>query len=861
MQQFGSRAMAYGPSITTPPNLASCEAGFAYAFQFSGTGGTPLYAYNQIAGTLPTGCTLSSQGVLSGTPSAGNYSFTLQIQDTAGNLSNRVTFSLVVGIQTTITTTSPLPAGTVGVAYSTTLTMSGAFSPNVWSLVAGSLDPGLSFNSSSGVISGTPTTATTYSPTFRVTDALGHFAQTAFSMTVNSSTNYVGANGQNIAYFGPDQPFINIFKQAGNNGGGSGAALTGWFTSTGGNDTGEENFLQLDADGYPTTLTALAGHTQTYTQAMTLMNVSSAASLPSGATQFYPGGSYTLQFQGAGAILFGRDVTSGSLATSSPNISVAGLTVTSTQAAGIKGTVTFNVNTPTANGMQCAITATDPSVTGNYIRAIQICQTSLVSNLAAGQIYHPLFKAALSGFSCWRGLKWLFTEIADQPLSFTATLPINALSGNLTAAWNYPTGTYPVVFGTGQIISVNATVGNAALIWSTPLSAAIPLGAYASTHTLMAGFPFVPTWSQRSTYTNAFWSTVKGIPHEVLLQLGNEASIDIWHNIPAMTNFTDPTYATKLAQLAFNGTGTTLPGFTGLKSSQKTYTEYANEVWNGAYICFYYAIMMGIVRMPALANIFYAGLEFMGSEVGNIGNATQAVYGAAYGTRAIVSMGGEHSNFDVINHAMNAADWVALGHPAPYTQNVLAYHTAPYSPNFPQVSAADAIAILGTANPLNTFFGLMYSGTFNSVTYASVGTGFIQKTLDSVAGDTTGIAGQPWANYPHYGYEFGNGWVASASFTGMTAPQQTAWTNLIISAVRDQRMSYIYYDPTSLFSANPGYLPALKSLGFAFLNQFELVNPPSNSGVWGALESVSQTISPLSAAPYKYQGIQNFIAA
>ncbi|GFO56943.1 hypothetical protein GMSM_39500 [Geomonas sp. Red276] len=65
--------------------------------------------------------------------------------------------------------TSTLPAGTVGTAYSQTLTATGGTSPYSWSIPTGTLPAGL--NLSSGVISGTPTTAGTSTFTVQVTDS------------------------------------------------------------------------------------------------------------------------------------------------------------------------------------------------------------------------------------------------------------------------------------------------------------------------------------------------------------------------------------------------------------------------------------------------------------------------------------------------------------------------------------------------------------------------------------------------------------------------------------------------------------------------------------------------------------------
>jgi len=70
----------------------------------------------------------------------------------------------------TITTTT-LPGGTVGTAYSQTLTATGD-TPITWSRESGTLPIGLTL-STSGVISGTPTTANTSSFTIKATNAKG----------------------------------------------------------------------------------------------------------------------------------------------------------------------------------------------------------------------------------------------------------------------------------------------------------------------------------------------------------------------------------------------------------------------------------------------------------------------------------------------------------------------------------------------------------------------------------------------------------------------------------------------------------------------------------------------------------------
>jgi hypothetical protein len=68
--------------------------------------------------------------------------------------------------------TSTLSNGQTGTSYAATLTAQGGQAPYTWSLTTGTLPAGLSLNSSSGAISGTPTIAVTSTPlTFTVTDS------------------------------------------------------------------------------------------------------------------------------------------------------------------------------------------------------------------------------------------------------------------------------------------------------------------------------------------------------------------------------------------------------------------------------------------------------------------------------------------------------------------------------------------------------------------------------------------------------------------------------------------------------------------------------------------------------------------
>ncbi len=171
-------------AITTPSPLPDAATGTDYFFAFTAVGGTQPYLWQVTDGNLPPGLALSGDGRITGVPTqTGAYDFQVTVTDYVQSTAAQ-TYHLAVTAGVTITTRSPLPDGTVGVAYSQPLAASGGTPPYQWSLVDTSLPPGLSL-SPAGVVSGTPTQAGGYLFTVRVRDQRQAATVKQFAITIN----------------------------------------------------------------------------------------------------------------------------------------------------------------------------------------------------------------------------------------------------------------------------------------------------------------------------------------------------------------------------------------------------------------------------------------------------------------------------------------------------------------------------------------------------------------------------------------------------------------------------------------------------------------------------------------------------
>lgn len=159
------------PSILTT-TLSAGTVGSSTSQTISAVGTAPL-AFSLASGTLPPGRSLSSAGVLTGTYStAGTYAFSVRCTNGFGAVTQGYTQTVNPSGTVPNVTTSSLPSGTVGTAYSQTLAATGS-ATITWSIVSGALPSGLTLNGSSGAITGTPTAAQIGQFTARAANSFG----------------------------------------------------------------------------------------------------------------------------------------------------------------------------------------------------------------------------------------------------------------------------------------------------------------------------------------------------------------------------------------------------------------------------------------------------------------------------------------------------------------------------------------------------------------------------------------------------------------------------------------------------------------------------------------------------------------
>jgi putative Ig domain-containing protein len=231
------------PPMITTTTVPDATLGAAYTAPITATGGVPPLAWSLSSGTLPKGLALGSSttgtvNITGKATVAGAFTFTVTVTDATGASNTSGTLQIVVS-SLAFTTTSPLPSGTVGVAYAgVQFAATGGTPPYAFSVATGSnLPPGLQLTA--GDLTGTPTTEGNFSFGISVTDSESPAAviTNTFTLVVNPVQDLTLLTGS------------FAFNFSGNNASGF-VAAAGTFTTDGNGNitTGEADITNLQGN-------------------------------------------------------------------------------------------------------------------------------------------------------------------------------------------------------------------------------------------------------------------------------------------------------------------------------------------------------------------------------------------------------------------------------------------------------------------------------------------------------------------------------------------------------------------------------------------------------------------------------------
>jgi len=327
----------------------------------------------------------------------------------------------------------------------------------------------------------------------------------------------------------------------------------------------------------------------------------------------------------------------------------------------------------------------------------------------------------------------------------------------------------------------------------------------------------VSSWSARSKPTDARYSTPKGVPVEVMVDLSNTTEKAPWFTMPHQA--TDE-YVRQFATVVRDQ----------LLSSLPIFVEYSNEIWNSAFSQGGWVEDRGVTEWPgSLESRFTKRINWHGKRTAEVCEIWKSVFGTAP-ERVVCVLASQAANSWTAQEGLSCPLW----NESPcVSHGINAIAVAPYFGGYlgdPATAAEVASWSSSSAGMTKLFSELQYGGEISGgPTGGALSESFSWIEANRLVADLFKVA--------LLSYEGGQHLVGIGG-----AGSNLTLTTMFTSANRDTRMGALYAT----------YLQGWESRGGGLLMHFNDIGSYSRYGSWGALESVEQTSSPKYDALWTY---------